>query len=162
MSVQAQELRSLGISAKSLHTLKPKNEVSTFDKMSAKKMRYALQRKAQSIMFDYQATKQHRVCSCSRDIASDGVNVYRTVSGSSARFSNLMTCGSVWACPVCAAKVTEARRNDLQQAIEAWIKQGGYILLMTLTFPHERLDNLADLLEKQAKALQYFKKFTHL
>jgi hypothetical protein len=151
---------SLGIGAKSVHTLtKKRNDTSVVvAPMDAKKMRYELQAAAARLMYDREALKQHRVCGCSRNIASDGVVVYRAVDGSNARFSNLMTCGSVWACPVCAAKVTEARREELDAAIKAWVSQHqGSILLMTLTFPHEADMPLAELLEKFANALQKFK-----
>lgn len=148
---------NLGISAKSLHALKPKPSTNSYNKLEARRMRYDLQRTAQGLMYDREAAKQHRVCGCSRNVASDGVVVYRNVSGDNARFSNLMTCGSVWACPVCAAKVTEARRAELQAGVTEWIRQGGQIALMTLTHPHESFDSLAENLDKFAKALQYFK-----
>jgi hypothetical protein len=148
---------NLGISAKSVHTLN-KKRIPSADKLGAKEIRYSLQRAAQSLLWDKAALKQHRVCGCSRNIASDGVVVYRTLSGDNARFSNLMTCGSVWACPVCAAKVTEARRAELQQAINSWVAvHGGKIMLMTLTFPHEIDMPLQELLDKFAVALQKFK-----
>lgn len=157
MSVSEAAQPNLGISAKSVHTLREKRDFST-DKLAAKEIRYSLQRAAQSLIYDRDAARQHRVCGCSRNIASDGVVVYRNTAGDNARFSNLMTCGSVWACPVCAAKVTEARRAELQAAINAWVAlHGGKIMLMTLTFPHEIDMPLQELLEKFAVALQKFK-----
>lgn len=153
------EPRLLGISAKSLHKISAKKPKSDYDKLDAKAMRYALQRQSQRIMYDRDSLKQHRVCSCGRDVAGDGVNLYRAVDGSDARYSNLMTCGSVWACPICAAKVTEKRRADLQQAIKNWVGQhpNYNIVLLTLTFPHESWMDLAELLERFAVALQAFK-----
>lgn len=150
------ESGSLGISAKYLHGLNEKKQ-KTYDAIEAKNIRYGLQRTAQSLLYDRESLKQHRVCGCSRNVASDGVVVYRTVSGDNARYSNLITCGSVWACPVCAAKITESRRNELQQAINTWTKQGGKVALMTLTYPHESYDSLSENLDKFAKALMYFK-----
>lgn len=150
----------LGISAKSLHAgtgLKRKPE-TTRGKIENREMRYSLQRAAQGLLFDRDAMKQHRTCSCCRNVASDGVPVYRTVDGTDARFGNLITCGSVWACPVCSAKITEKRRAELQAAINAWVKNhSGKVLLMTLTFPHEYDMPLAELLEKFANALTKFK-----
>jgi len=121
-------------------------------------MRYSLQRTAQGLLYDRDAHKQHRTCSCSRNVASDGVPVYRAADGTDARFGNLLTCGSVWACPVCSAKVTEKRRAELQAAINSWVAyHDGKVLLMTLTFPHEYDMPLAELLEKFGKALTKFK-----
>jgi hypothetical protein len=146
--------RFLGISAKSLHTSSAKNEDH---KLKAKALKYTLQRTAQTLLYNHEGGKQHRVCSCHRNVASDGVSVYRDVSGNNARFGNLMTCGSVWSCPVCAAKITESRREDLQKAVSTWLIQGGSCLLLTSTFPHEADMPLAELLEKFPKALQKFK-----
>lgn len=148
--------RFLGIGAKSVHAIKQKKNTE-HDHLSAKNIRYNMQRTAQSIMYDREALKQHRVCGCSRNIAGEGVAIYRTVTGDNSRLSGLMTCGSVWACPVCAAKVTEQRRKDLQQAINTWSRMGGFVMLMTLTFPHELDMPLGELLEKFANALKKFK-----
>jgi hypothetical protein len=163
MTVQAQAAQprtTLGISAKSLHTGKLRRKPDTAEKspIEMREMRYALQRTAQGLLWDRDAHKQHRTCSCCRNVASDGVPVYRTVDGGDARFGNLLTCGSVWACPVCSAKITEQRRAELQDAINAWVTHHeGKVLLMTLTFPHEYDMPLAELLEKFAKALTKFK-----
>jgi len=62
-------------------------------------------------------------------------------------YSNLMTCGSVWLCPVCAAKISEQRRSELTQGVLNWKKQGGQVLLLTLTIPHysnQRLKTVVD------------------
>jgi len=148
----------LGIYTKSIHHQKLKRKQSTHAKLDHRGMRYSLQRAAQSLMYDREAMKQHRICSCCRNMCSEGVPVFRTLSGDDARFGNVIMCGSVWACPVCSAKITEKRRFELQEAIDTWVKKhGGNILLMTLTFPHEFNMPLADLLPLFAKALQKFK-----
>jgi hypothetical protein len=147
----------LGIGAKSSNALvkKPKPQTA----MESKKMRYALQRTAQTLLYDKAALKQHRTCGCHRNILSaigEGqVGVYQRADR--VRFGNLVSCGSVWSCPVCAAKVTESRREDMQKAQSAWLVQGGSCLLMTLTHPHEVDLPLAEHLTKQSKALDYFK-----
>lgn len=126
--------------------------------MTGKKARLALQRVAAGLLRDPEAAKQkYRVVGCARNMTGDQVQIYRTVTGDNARYASLVTCGSVWHCPVCAAKITEQRRADLQQAINAWAKQGGAVFLMTLTFPHEFDMPLAELTGKFAKALQKFK-----
>jgi hypothetical protein len=89
-------------------------------------------------------------------MGSAGVNVFRSAEGAS--FGNLATCGSVWHCPVCAAKITEGRRQELQLAINTWAKQGGEVYLMSLTFPHEISQALKDNLAKFGDALSKFKK----
>jgi len=51
-------------------------------------------------------------------------------------YSGLHTCGSVWVCPVCAAKISERRRLDLVAALAAASTQGLHASLLTLTVPH--------------------------
>ena len=75
---------------------------------------------------------------------------------SKAHYKGLQTCGSVWHCPVCAAKISERRRAELMAAIATWKAQGGSVLFLTLTNSHDRKDRLADLLEGQRKALKRF------
>jgi hypothetical protein len=105
------------------------------------------------------AADQHRVCWCHRSIRNKGetVWIYRTEAGQGARYSGVSTCGSVWHCPICAAKVTEARRRELDLAVTAWVKYGGMVNLLTLTFPHEWDMTLPDLLTRFGKAMQSFK-----
>lgn len=153
----------LGISAKSIHAARKakRGADSGESALVAKSFRYTLQRKAQALFYDAAkpAEKQARVCWCCRTVRTKGeaVGVYRQAEGSGARFAGLSTCGSVWHCPVCAAKITEARRRELDRALTAWVKRGGLVLLLTLTFPHRADQPLADLLERFAKALQSFK-----
>jgi len=56
--------------------------------------------------------------------------------GDDPRFLGVQTCGSVWSCPVCAARISETRRGELQQLL-AWTKERGIIpMMMTLTARH--------------------------
>lgn len=146
---------TLGIDTKSLH----RGNTKTRDRstMGVKQMRYSLQRTAQSLLFDGDALKQHRVCNCCRSTNGDHVDVYRTKDGSNARLGNVIKCGSVWHCPVCSGVVTEERRVEVQAGMNAWTKEGGKIHLMTLTFPHTVAQNLDDVLPLYAKAEQSFK-----
>ena len=73
-----------------------------------------------------------------------------------ASYGGLQTCGSVWTCPVCGAKVVERRRGEIQQAMAMHRACGGEVHLLTLTVPHTRFDVLETLLERQGKALQGF------
>lgn len=120
-----------------------------------------LQRVSQSLLYDRNlpAKGQKRVCWCHRTIvnASADVGVFRVKDGSNARFSGISTCGSVWHCPVCAAKITEARREELQEAMLSHVTQEGAAYLLTLTFPHEADHPLQELMDRFAKALKTFK-----
>lgn len=148
---------SVRISAKSSRNYAEKKPNPETSSVNAKKLKYALQRTAQSLLWDEAASKQHRTCTCHRDSASDGVVVYRNTDGSSARLGNVISCGSVWCCTICAGRITESRRADMQRVQNAWLLDGGSCLLMTYTFPHEFDMPLAELLPKFSEAVDYFK-----
>ena len=82
------------------------------------------------------------------------VSVHHSIEHGSAFYGGLITCGSVWACPVCSAKIQERRRVELAHMIDwAW---GQHLqpMLVTLTAPHRRDQSLSDLRAMQAKALR--------
>ena len=86
------------------------------------------------------------------------VNVHLNPEFAAASYGGLVTCGSVWACPLCAAKVQERRRCEIEAAMNWNENTGGTALMVTLTFPHMQFDTLADLLTKQAQAFVYFRR----
>lgn len=157
--------RPLGIYAVSLHqggrgkAKKPDRAGGPGWGLDGKAYRYELLRVAQRVLNrkDAQPQDQPRTVWCSRSFMSgaERVSVYKSERG--ARLAGLHTCGSVWTCPVCAAKIAEKRRLELQLAVRTWIERGGFVYLLTLTFPHQAEDDLADLVTRQAEALQRFK-----
>lgn len=83
------------------------------------------------------------------------IQVLKSKEHKTAMYTGLQTCGSVWACPVCAAKISERRRLELLSAMTAHQAQGGQVWLATFTTPHHLGDDLAEVLAGQAKALSY-------
>lgn len=65
-----------------------------------------------------------------------------------AHYAGLMTCGNIWACPVCSAKIRAARAAEISQGLSHLIsdEQGG-ALFVTLTLPHEADDALSRTIE---------------
>ncbi len=98
-----------------------------------------------------------RVNNCLKNRISKekGVVVKYNKVTKTASYSNLQTCGSVWNCPVCAAKISEQRRSELKKGIAQHRKNGGYVYLLTLTNSHHFGDNLEQLMAGQKKALKY-------
>jgi hypothetical protein len=86
------------------------------------------------------------------------IQVWQSTEFKTTAYSGLQTCGSVWACPVCSAKISSRRRVEIIAAMAAHKALGGCMNLLTLTAPHQRHDKLDDLLVKQAVALKYFYK----
>lgn len=97
----------------------------------------------------------HRVAHCQWQRISTFVAV--KASGDRIKLGGLMICGSVWACPLCAAVIQEQRRKELIQVV-GWAYHNGFqAAMVTLTFPHQVDDSLADLLVRQAEALRLFR-----
>ena len=119
--------------------------------MARRVERFALQSVARDILPDSRTAK------CLRIRAHDSdVQVWKSKKHKTASYGGLQTCGSVWVCPVCGAKVVERRRGEIQQAMAQHRACGGEVHLLTLTVPHTRFDALEGLLERQGKALQGF------
>lgn len=89
--------------------------------------------------------KQERVAKCGRAAIGQAVTVHAADTGH--HFGSVETCGSVWTCPVCAAKITEHRRVEIDAVLQAHHAAGGVAYMMTLTIPHVRLDSCSSLLE---------------
>jgi Replication protein len=66
--------------------------------------------------------------------------------------AGLKTCGSVWACPCCSAKIALHRSGIIEQAITTWAARGNSVGLLTLTIQHHRGDNLAALWDRVSRA----------
>jgi len=152
---------NLGISGKSTNREQNQGVGGVFVPNEGNFRKYALTRRAGAILFDpaKQANEQHRTCWCHRGVANaaDSVTVYRNVDGASARMHGVTTCKSVWTCPTCSARICAVRQAELSEGMRYWIDQGGYVFLMTLTFPHDRGEQLAELLPAFGKATTHFK-----
>lgn len=113
--------------------------------------RYACQTVARKALPD------ERVSKCLRMINSGSVEVWKHLKTEKAFYNGLLVCGSVWNCPICAAKISERRKKELKQAFDMHKEEGGYIALLTLTFRHKRTDKLKDTLSNFSKASSKFR-----
>lgn len=66
----------------------------------------------------------------------DGPNAYPV---------GVQSCGSVWACPPCAAKIRARRSIEVQLAASRHTDAGGTLAMLTLTVRHNRGHDLEDL-----------------
>ena len=88
-----------------------------------------------------------RVRNCGRHSVDDdgavGIKVTPGADGSNVSgLRGLSTCGSVWGCPVCSAKIAAHRAQDLAQAVEHYTAQGKSVFMITLTMRHHRGQSL--------------------
>ena len=121
---------------------KSEKKMDDFDRLREDRAeRYAMQSVAKDLL------PNERVKICLRNIVSSYVEVRKHLITEKAFYSGLMICGSVWTCPVCAAKISERRKNELHQATTAHKSEGGYLAMLTLTVRHSKSDKLGTLLE---------------
>ncbi|MGE3621077.1 MAG: protein rep [Acidimicrobiia bacterium] len=82
--------------------------------------------------------------------------IRRTEDGT-AHFSGLQSCGSVWSCPVCAAKIRQHRADELDGGLGRWLDAGHGVTFVTFTLPHQwgdRLDVTFDAAEKAWRSVR--------
>src|SRR5262249_47495304 len=101
-------------------------------------MRYSLQSAARKILGRDPLFKRLKVCHRQMVRDRSSVNVMYSPVCHSARFKNVVVCGSVWLCAVCGARIAEGRREELEKAIRRHHDDGGYVYFLTLTIPHSR------------------------
>lgn len=103
---------------------------------------------------------EKRVGWCLRRVAlnvagGDGwVRIMHNSERNTAHYSGLVVCGLLWACPVCAAKISEGRRVELAAAIKA---SGYHAVLVTYTLRHNVSDRLKSLLDDTLEAYRKLK-----
>jgi len=85
-----------------------------------------------------------RVRKCGRVPTGD---VQVKVAGDVAHYAGLVTCGSVWSCPVCQPKILNRRAEEISRAAGRWHKRGNSVWLTTLTMPHDAGMPLASLMQ---------------
>lgn len=132
--------------------------------------RYYAQNLAQTLLYGYskevvgedeeKRKKFHRVITCLRSQLGSNVKVHKSVEHGKTFYSGLCTCGGVWVCPVCAAKIQARRTIEVQDLFQwAYKVARKQIAMVTLTYPHALGDALADNLELHAEALRIFRAF---
>lgn len=151
---------SLGIYTKSSPPPLSPDKISRLNRA----VRYELLASARSLMID-EGHKEglehphnwHRTAKC-RYVNIGQVSIHKSIEHKTAFFGGLMTCGNVWACPVCSAKVQERRREEICRAVVWSYEASKQAAMVTLTFPHTKNEKLEVLLKKQADALARFRR----
>lgn len=104
-----------------------------------RKERYELRADLQKL------TDSKRFRACGRTPVNCGGVVLRMTStkdGARAGLAGLSTCGSVWLCPVCSAKVAAQRADEVTSVIKGGIKAGFSAYMLTLTLRHDKAHTL--------------------
>lgn len=113
--------------------------------------RFALQSAVRYLM------PSSRTAKCTRLTTGAEIGMHKSKEHGTCSYGGLQTCGSVWACPVCAAKITTRRRNETREAMQAHLDQGGRLYFITYTFPHTNAESLSQLKGQFSEALKAFR-----
>jgi hypothetical protein len=89
-------------------------------------------------------TSLPRVSKCKRVSRIEGGEVHAR-HGAKASIAGLVTCGSIWACPVCSAVISAKRAQELDKLIGWNVEREGSLALLTLTMRHHRGHGLREL-----------------
>lgn len=125
----------------------------------ARQARFSAQSSATKLLAKQETPRdgQWRVTGCARRKVADDVAVLYSPSLDRAHFGNLMICGSVWTCPVCAAKISETRKFEIRSAVDQHCASGGVCYLITNTFSHQRHEAVGQLVKAFGSALTWMR-----
>lgn len=144
--------------AKSSPPPSPEGEKS-YDPRAIRADRYRLLATARGLLYGEGVRRQlqfpnkiHATTKC-RYVTHGDVRVMQSLEHASAFYAGLVTCGSVWSCPVCSALIQERRRVELEKAINWAYENDLQPVMVTLTFPHTSWQTIKELLDGQADAL---------
>lgn len=146
-------VNALGINTKYASTqATPDVAAAAWNRAQLVQARYGTQNRAAKLL------PRERVALCMRQIRRgvDAVSVLYAPNTQTAHYGGLVTCGSVWTCPVCAAKITERRRTELAGAIVKARAAHLRVVMLTYTFSHHRGDHLPTMLDMMRKAFKRY------
>ena len=123
----------------------------------SRRQRTVLQRNTKEIFINTKNPKgkKWKVVDCLWSIISGSdVSVLYSPSVLRAHYGGLATCGSVWVCPVCSAKISERRKLEIVNAANLHKAAGGGLYMVTLTWAHSRHDDLQQMVKSSREALR--------
>ena len=100
-----------------------------------------------------QVSETDRCRRCGLDMIGSAVMV--KVRDGVAHFAGVETCGRIWLCAVCAAKIRARRGDEIAEGVGRWIAQGGSAYFVTATLPHDQGDALKDSLNVLTKSWRF-------
>lgn len=98
----------------------------------------------------------HRTVACTW-VRIDNLSLVKPSGKGSYHYKGLATCGSVHACCICAAKIQERRRQELDLLDGYAVRLGKKQSMASFTFPHRIEQPLASLLQMQQAAIKFMR-----
>lgn len=120
--------------------------------------------KLQKYLWQVSSLKRVRYCRKHAFAPLDGVTIRQDEEGT-VGFAGLVTCGSVWACPMCNQKIMHERREEVKHVISTALNAGATVLFTTMTLRHrvgQPLDELWTAIGKGFSAVNQARKVRRL
>lgn len=116
-----------------------------------RRLRYRVRSRMSEMLTAWGVVVGQRFGGCGRRIVSeDGVAL--VVNEAVAHFAGLMTCGLVWVCPVCSAKIRAGRTVEVGQVLASVLDHGHGAEFATFTASHHLGQSLVSLFDGCEKA----------
>lgn len=109
--------------------------------------RHALRTRAGKLL------ESERLQGCGRKRTGPTVEMWRGGNGAT-HFRGVETCGSIWQCPVCSAKIAHKRSIEVQALADAHETAGGSVYMATFTMRHHQFNRAKYLKSTVTKAWQ--------
>lgn len=110
---------------------------------------FASKRTAANLLRPHDEKLGSRVAACGYVAHGGDVDLHRQEHANgevSSFFTGTVTCKSLWACPICSARISGTRRDELNTLL-AWARAGGHsVVMLTLTARHSRKTDLVPFL----------------
>lgn len=112
--------------------------------------KFAAKRTSASLLRRHDEKLAGRISACCYTAFSDGVSLDRVTRADGSvtgAFSGVVTCSSVWSCPVCSARISLKRRDELNHLLAFARSAGHEVVMLTLTARHDARTKLAPFLD---------------
>lgn len=136
----ARSAKRLDTTQTTLHKESTKDAEKRLGRVTRRANRYKLREELRSI------TSRERLKACGHTVVSGGLVAVRLTDGV-AGFAGLSTCGSAAVCPVCAAKISARRAEEVADVLANAHAEGYSAAMVTFTLRHRKGHSLARLLE---------------
>lgn len=96
-----------------------------------------------------------RVAKCQATIVPGRITAEVDFDEGHSRFGGLIVCDSPWHCPLCARRISEQKRKELDYAVRRAMKKGLVPVMLTFTVAHTAFDSVASVAGAFKSARRY-------
>lgn len=122
--------------------------------------KFASKRKASELLRAAGRKDAVKLSQCCYVPVGSSVDLCQNTETGAAHYRGIRTCASVWLCPICSAKISERRREELNDVLAGARSQGLSVFMVTLTARHTRRSKLATFLDALKAAKKRFQQLS--